>query len=203
MSEDLKNFIEDNKDIFDKHVVKKIDLPTGGEHDCYISFRDPATCNGAMEFIYIGGYLTIQGDYGNASFTWYNPRNSIEVMAGFAENFGYFMSKTSSAERSSIPNTYFTDWDGDLCVDTIRKELKDLEEHGYTFENSDNDWEDCTESFFEWIAFLQENGSKYFGDDWCEFAPKAGYKIENRAYCLVYGFIKAVEALQTKAQPCT
>lgn len=194
MCEDLKKFIEENKDMFDKHVVKKIDLPTGGAHDCYISFRDPATSNGAMEFIYIGGYLTIQGDYGNASFTWYNPRNSIEVMAGFAENFGYFWGKQQSAQRCSLPNVSLMEWDSAECFNTVKNYIRE-----YEIEVPDCDWEDKVESWLDWFSFLNRYGDDYFGDEYYDLF-EAGYKVVDRAYILTYGFIKAVEALHVKGK---
>jgi hypothetical protein len=101
---------KNNKEIFDNHIATMTKLPTG-KNDVYIHFEREDTSNGWMDFIYCNGYLTIQGDYGNASFCWYNKRNTIEVLAGFAHNFGYFLSKLLSSERNDIGGTLLQEYD--------------------------------------------------------------------------------------------
>lgn len=192
MCRDLEKFIKTNKDLFEKHVVKKIDLPTGGEHDCYISFRDPDTSNGAMEFIYIGGYLTIQGDYGNASFTWYNPKNSIETMATFANNFGYFWGKKQSAQQCALPGASLKDWDSAECFNTVKNYIKE-----YEIDVPDDNWEGKVENWLDWFSFLNKYGEEYFGDEYYDLF-ESGYRVMSRAYVLTYGFIEAVKALHVK-----
>lgn len=190
MYKDFQDFIEKKETTFDEHIATKIPLTTGGPHDCYIRFSKPNTSNGALEFIYINGYLTIQGDYGNASFTWNNPNNSIEKLAEFAKNFNYFTEKTQSAANTDIPNKFFAYWDSDTCIKNIKEHLSE-----YDITLPDNKWESATEGYMQWIAFLQEHGYTYFGDEWYDFFPSAGCQVSPHVYFMIYGFIKAVEAL--------
>jgi hypothetical protein len=50
-----------------------------------------------MDFIYINGYLTVQGDYGNITYSCFNRNNTSEEIAGFESNIG------------SIPAQYICD----------------------------------------------------------------------------------------------
>lgn len=178
---DLQEFIERNKDMFDKHIATVTKLPTG-ENDLYIKYRDPTTSNGAMEFIYIGGYLTIQGDYGNSSFTWYNSKNTFDDMARFSKSFGYFLSKCSSSERSTIPYRYFGEWDSEECAKNVRQWISDYElevdEHSY--------WENNTESYWQWVNYCANDATDDgFGDEAYELI-ELGVVIDQRAYVHAY-----------------
>lgn len=187
---DLEDFIEKNKDMFDKHVATVIKLPTG-ENDMYVKWKDPATSNGAMAFIYVDGYLTIQGDYGNSSFTWYNAKNTFSDMARFSHSFGYFMSKCQSGERSDIPNSYFKEWDSDECVQNVKQYIKD-----YELEiDEDSRWESYTESFYTWIDYCHNHASSDgFGDDAYEMIEN-GVITAQRAYIHAYALQCCNEAI--------
>lgn len=195
MYADFEDFINKNKNMFDAHIATKITLPTGGPHDCYIRFSKPNTNNGALEFIYINGYFTIQGDYGSSSFTWYNPNNSIEKLAEFARNFDYFSEKAKSAAHSEIPNKFFANWDSELCIKNVQTHLREN-----NIEQPKQKWEAATEGYLQWISFLQEYGFECFGDEWHDFFPSAGCTVSPHAYCMIYGFIKATEALNKNTQ---
>lgn len=194
---DLQEFIDRNKDMFDKHIATVTKLPTG-ENDLYVKWREPTTSNGAMEFIYVGGYLTIQGDYGNSSFTWYNSKNTFDDMARFSKSFGYFLSKCSSSERQTIPHSYFGEWDSEECVRNVKQWISDYElevdEHSY--------WEDYTESYWQWVNYcVNDATSDGFGDEAYELI-ELGIVIEQRAYVYAYAlqccneFIKNSEEIQ-------
>ncbi len=197
---DLNEFIQDHPDTFDNHVAERISLPTG-KNDCYIKFAQPDTRCGFMEFIYVGGYLTIQGDYGNASFTWHNPNNTIEKLADFAHNLGYFMSKCESAERSSIPHRYLKCFDSDICIKEV-KELFEGDGKKIDLEKFEN-WESYTEDHYQWVAFIREDGADFFQDpDYWEYAGDLGECLEYRAYLYPYGLIKAIEYLSNQITYC-
>lgn len=177
----LEEFIEQNKDMFEDHVATVTKLPTGSQ-DIYIKWKDPKTSNGAMEFVYVGGYLTIQGDYGNASFTWYNSKNTLDDMARFSKSFGYFMSKCSSAERSEIPNSYLNDWDGDQCVENVKQWINDYELEV----DDDSRWESYTESYWQWVDYCCNRAdSDGFGDEAYELID-LGVVYKDRAYLFAY-----------------
>jgi hypothetical protein len=185
----MENYLKRNKwalTTFDKHVATRIDLPTG-KTDCYIKFKDPKTSNGAMEFIYVGGYLTIQGDYGNSSYTWYNPSNTIELLANFAKSIEYFFSKNSSFERDGM-----MEWCQDTCIETVNEWIKD---HEIKIEYNIKNWMSHTENECEWYSFMSSCGCQEGFSDGEGVLFRAGYKIKDRAYLHGLGFIKAVEYL--------
>lgn len=178
---DLENFIERNKDMFDKHIATVTKLPTG-ENDLHVKWRNPTTSNGAMEFIYVGGYLTIQGDYGNSSFTWYNSKNTFDDMARFSKSFGYFLSKCSSAERSSIPYSYFREWSDEECVKNVKQWISDYELEVDEYSR----WESYTESYWTWVDYCHNHASNdNFGDEAYELI-ELGLVIDHRAYIHAY-----------------
>jgi len=190
----LKDWIDDNnKHIFDKHIATRTNLPTG-KNDCCIHFEDPETSNGWMDFIYCNGVLTIQGDYGNCSLCWYNKTNSIEVLANFAWNMGYFLSKLESAERCEIPNRYALEFNQDACIEQVEKDFEDSEK---TINEEFDAWEYHTEDYHSWIAFCREDGEKFFQDqDAWEYMYNYGQVNTQRAYLWCYGLIKAIEYME-------
>ena len=195
---DLKSWISygQNSKIFDNHIAKVKRLPTG-ENDIYIHFESPTTSNGWMDFIYCNGVLTIQGDYGYSAFCWYNKRNTIEVLANFANNLGYFMSKLVSAESCNIGGTFFQDFDTDECIDDIETYFRENEL------TISEEWRDDYQRYatdnIEWITFCRENGEDFFQDeDYREYAYSFGRYTTNRAFIQAYGLIKAVEYINKK-----
>lgn len=185
---------KNNKQIFDNHIATMTKLPTG-KNDVYVHFEREDTSDGWMDFIYCNGYLTIQGDYGNASFCWYSNKNTIEVLGNFAENLGYFLSKLQSAEKSNISGAFLQDFDSDECI----KEVKDyFKENELTIsEDWEDNWESHTNEHIEWITFCRENGTDFFQDeDYWEYAFNFGIYTTSRAYLYAYGLIKAVEYLK-------
>lgn len=192
---DLDHFIERNKDMFDKHIATVTKLPTG-ENDICVSWKDPSTSNGAMMFIYVGGYLTIQGDYGNSSFTWYNSKNTFDDMARFSKSFGYFLSKCSSAERSNIPYRYFGEWDSEECVKNVKQWISN-----YELEiDEDSDWERYTEAYHEWVTYCTGDASNDgFGDEAYELI-ELGVVVEHRAYVHAYALQCCNEFMNREAQ---
>lgn len=192
-----------NEKVFDDHIAKSIKLPTG-ENDVFIHFQSPKTSNGWMNFIYCNGVLSIQGDYGNASFCWYNKRNTIEVLAGFAHNFHYFLSKLVSSEGNDIGGTLLQEYDSDECIKDVENYFK---ENDLTIlEDWEDDWQSNTSDHIEWITFCRENGAEFFQDeDYWEYAYSFGRYTVDRAYLYAYGLIKAVEYLENdnKENKCT
>lgn len=187
----FEDFVRKNNNLFDKHVAKITKIDTG-ENDCIVEFKRPDTSDGAMVILYIKGYLTFQGDYGNGSFTWYNPRNTLGWMAD--TGFGYFMSKIQSCE-DGISGVIMTEYDQDYCIKTIKNYIKE-----YELDVPDDDWEDATEDYFEWVYFLRQNGEEYFGQDHYEWTYRAGITVKTRAYIWKYALIKAVEFLNIEVQ---
>lgn len=174
----LEDFIEKNKDLFAKHVGTYTKIPTG-KWDAIIRWKDPKTNNGHMTITYINGYLSITGDYGNASWTWYNPKNTIEWMA--SRNTGYFMEKCKSAEIGDN-GRWMMIYDQNECIETVEKYIDEYEleipEPEYSFE----DWRKHTSDKHEWHQFLREEGNKIFGDDHCEWTYDAGNILHPRVY---------------------
>ena len=190
--EDFEDFVSKNKNLFDNHVAKITKIDTG-ENDCIIEFKRPDTSNGAMVILYIKGYLTFQGDYGNGSFTWYNPKNTLAWMAN--TGFDYFMDKLCSGETGDAIGL-MKDFDTDLCIEQAEAYIKE-----YGIEVSEDEackysgWKASTGSQAEWLAFLRKSGEEAFGNDWWEVVPNFGVHIKERAYIWKYGLIKAVEFL--------
>ena len=191
-----EEYTKTNKDVFDKHVAIRHALPTG-KNDCIVEFKDPETTDGAMVFIYCKGYLTIQGDYGNGSFTWYNPRNTLEWVAN--TGFDYFMEKIRSGECSGNGLGLMQDYDQDLCIESVKKYLKEYEcEVNEDEQCPHTGWIAHTDSYFEWIAYLNDKGNEVFGDDWYECAPYFGVKTAKRAYLWKYGLQCAIKSLKAE-----
>lgn len=192
--EDFDEYVENNKNTFDYHIAKHTKLPTG-ENDCIVEFKDPKTTDGAMVFIYCKGYLTIQGDYGNGSFTWHNPRNTLEWMAN--TRFDYFMTKMHSGECSGNGLGLMQDYDQDLCIESVKRYLKEYEcEVDEDEQCPHTGWIAHTDSYFKWVAYLNDKGNEVFGDDWYECAPYFGVRTAKRAYLWKYGLQCAVEYLK-------
>lgn len=192
---DLKEWISDgNENVFENHVAKRTELPTG-ENDCYIHFEDPNDCEGWMDFIYCNGVLTIQGDYGNCSICFYNKNNTIETLAGFAWNMGYFLSKLESAERAAIPQSYAKEFNQDTCIQQVQEHFK-----GYGADQEEfEDWKYHTTDYISWQQFCREEGEKFFKDqDAFEYMYNFGEINTLRSYLWCYGLIKAVEYLKEK-----
>lgn len=180
-----EDFVSKNKGLFIHHVAEYTKIPTG-EHDCIIHFKDPSTSNGHMIFTYVGGYLNINGDYGDGSFTWYNPKNTLRWMAN--ANFDYFMGKIQSGIHYEATGL-MKDFNEDLCHEEVKNIIKENEL------DIDNSWKSHTNSYNEWISYLMDNGSSDFGDEWYEWAPNCGVHTHVRAFIWKYGFQSAVNKL--------
>ena len=61
-------------------------------------------------------------------------------------------------------------------------------------------WIAHTNSYSEWIAYLNDKGNKVFGNDWYECAPYFGVKTAKRAYLWKYGLQCAVEYLKENGE---
>jgi len=185
----MSDFIEKRGDTFDKHVVSKVDLDTG-ENDCIVTFRRPDTRNGYMIFTYVSGYLHINGDYGNASFTWHNSSNTFFDMARFSNSLGYFLEKCISYESESLK-----EFDQDACIASV---IEYFEDHEKIIDDEEfDDWRDRTYDHHDWIEFVRNYGSEFFQDaDYWEYAFDFGMSLKLRPYLWAYGLIKAAEALE-------
>lgn len=190
----LKDFLIENKNMFDSHIAIKTMLDNN--NDCIIRFAKPDTKEQIITFVYIDGYLHVQGDYGCASFSWYNPRNTIEKLAEFAGNEGYFLSKMLSSGKSVAPSSMMKEWDADICIDMVLEHFKENEiEVGNNFDN----WRKHTESFSDWAVFLNKNGADFFDDDdYYEYAYDFGLATNTKCFIWLYGLIKATDFLKNK-----
>lgn len=189
----LDDFISDYKTMFDKHIATKTMLQN---NDCILTFTEPNTKQRHITFVYIDGYLHIQGDFGCASFTWHNPRNTIEQLASFANGIGYFLSKMESGGRSVTPSSLMKEWDSDICISQV---LEYFKEHEIEIEDWEEyyDWKQYTESFSDWTVFLNENGANFFqDDDYYEYAYDFGVTTNIKCFIWAYGLIKAVKFLE-------
>ena len=192
----LDDFISDHKTMFDKHIATKTMLQN---NDCILTFAEPNTKERHITFVYIDGYLHIQGDYGCASFTWHNPRNTIEQLASFANGIGYFLSKMESGGRSVTPSSLMKEWDSDVCISQVSEYFKDNEIK--LDEDEFDDWKRNTESFSEWMEFLNENGANFFQDeDYYTYGYDFGVITNIKCFIWAYGLIKAVEFLEKAKQ---
>ena len=195
MYKNFEDYVNKRKDIFDKHIAKLTKIPSG-ENDCIVEFKNPATSDGAMVFIYCKGYLTIQGDYGNGSFTWHNPKNTLAWIAD--TDFCYFMSKLCSGEAGEAMGL-MKDFDSDLCIEQVEAYIEEYEIEVGEYEACEHTgWKAHTGCQTEWLAYLISNGEKAFGDDYWESLPSFGEHIKVIAYIWKYGLMKAVEFLETE-----
>ena len=149
-----------------------------------------------MDFIYCNGVLTIQGDYGNCSFCWHNKRNTIKILAGFAWNLGYFLSKLESAGECSFGGTFLREFDTNTCIKDVENHFK---ENKLTFSKNWKDkdnWKKYTSDHFNWMIFCREHGREFFQDEDYWNCYSFGIYTVDRAYLYAYGLIKAMEFLE-------
>lgn len=197
MKNKLQEYMNKYPNMFDEHIAKRINLNNG--NDCIIKFAKPDTRELNITFVYVDGYFHIQGDYGCASFTWWNPNNTIETMAKFAENVGYFISKCR-ASRTSEVNSHFINWDADKCIQEVKERLEcDLDEE---LDYEVSDWEEYTESQTEWSSFLNRYGENLLGPDHWEWSHSAGHVVDNSIYFMVYGLKESLKQLENKDKSC-
>lgn len=149
---DFQEYKDENPDTFNKHVASFQKLEIG--NDCVIAFENPNCSEGAMKFVYVDGVLTVQGDYGNASFNWYNPKNHILAYGTF-NSFGYVLSKLEAVQREGIK-----DFDVDLFHIEFKEFIDNLIEGGYAVD----DEVPYVESQCDVVQYMNDNYEKYGGD---------------------------------------
>lgn len=110
---------------FKNHVAKIVlDTPE-------ITILDWRNKNGSGEYFirYIldksRSTLIIQGDCGYGMFCWYNDQNSIEDIAGYSKDEGYFMSKMLCSS-DQCDYTYY--------IEDAIEDLKDYLERNYDYD---------------------------------------------------------------------
>jgi len=186
----LRDFKEQNKDLFKNHIAEIVKLDGNDGKDCIIYFKDPNTTDGNMMFTYINGIIAVSGDYGYAMFNWYNKNNHILAYANFYD-ISYILSKLVASEeyKKFDVNQFYADFE----------EFKnDLLEGGYVYSKEELD---------EIEAPYVENEcdvANYFNDfslvaDVYEFGVyDFGIKLSERVYIWWYGLQSALKQLEAK-----
>lgn len=182
-----QEYKNENPDTFKEHVAvfQKLNV----ENDCVIIFQKPNSGEGAMKFVYVDGVLTIQGDYGYASFNWHNPRNHILAYGGF-DSFGYVLSKLVSVKDDELYG-----WDEDLFHKEFREFVEDRKEGGYIEKDEEVDEPSCYG--LHDVASHFQNIDEEYGQDLFETnAYTLGRYVTERPYLWWYGLQTALNYLE-------
>jgi len=183
-----------NKDILEKEIREvwfKDHIATFKDEGSLktLTWCKPNTSIYYCKFIIDYNTLIVHGDLGEAVFCWSGNIN-WEFLVSL--NLGYYASKCCASEYGRG----YKEWDSgeamiylnEYFAEDDRKEEKEkfLDLEGYSYILS------CE----EWIAFLTDNGSEIFGDDYFELG-NIGETICGRCEAYLIGIKMALE--QTKA----
>jgi len=189
---DFDDYIKSNKNLFKDHKLTATKL---NNTDLIIDWSKPSSGEGSMRITYIGGYLSINGDYGSASFTWHNPNNTIEWMSKC--NIGYFMSKCISSEKQEN-GIHMMEWDQDECIETVESYISEKDD--CDIKPNDDSWKMHTESACDWNSYLSKYGENEFGDSWYETYPNAGLVLHSRVYIWIHALQEISKHLDEDAE---
>jgi len=185
---DFDEFKAENSDVFKNHKAFFTGLEVG--NDCIIVFENPRCSEGAMKFVYVDGVLTVQGDYGNASYNWHNPKNHILAYGTF-NSFGYILSKLEAVQREGIK-----DFDVDLFHIEFKEFISDKKECGYL----DDDF-DCEVPHVEGqcgvVQYMNDNYDAFGGDLELE-DYELGMFVTERPYLWWFGLQTALKLLENQ-----
>ncbi len=185
---DFDEWKAENADVFKNHVAFYHKLSIG--NDCIISFEQINDSEGAMKFVYVDGVITVQGDYGTASFNWHNPKNHILAYGTF-NSFGYVLSKLESIQRKGIKQ-----FDTDLFQIEFKEFIANLKEGGvYLQDDFDIDDMPYPESHCDVVAYMSDNYEKFGGDLEAEDYELGMYTTE-RPYLWWFGLQTALALLE-------
>jgi len=193
MYENLKDYIEKNPDQFKGFEAKKIEV--SGDNNSIIEFKKPGTSNGAMTFICINGVFTINGDWGNAVFTWYEPNMSIDWIANL-DDMSYIMQKCK-ASSGTLDDKHMMEWDQSLCNKRVLEIVENIKEEDNEYEVQNSEWRQYTESPLHWHSFLMFKGSSTFGQYWHDYEfASAGRFRDTRTMIWFQGLKEAVKQIR-------
>ena len=185
----FNEYKENNTTLFKHHIASFEKLPNG--NDCIVTFENPDTKCGAMKFVYVDGVLHVQGDYGYASFNWYNKRNHILVYGTFS-SFGYVLSKLVSVKEDDLYG-----WDYNLFNKDFKKLIEDRLNCGYEIDEEYREIPNC-ESLTDVISYFSDNYDNY-GEDLHETgAYTLGRYVNERPYIWWFGLHSALKQLEEK-----
>lgn len=184
--ESFQQYKDENTDTFKNHSVRYINL--GLKNDCMIIFENPNCSEGAMKFVYIDGVLTVQGDYGTASFNWHNPNNHILVYGTF-NSFGYILSKIES-----IPKEGIKEFNSDLFQEEFVEFINEKLEYGYDLIGLDFN-QNQVENHCHVVELMNENYELFGGDLEAEDYELGMYTTE-RPYVWWQGLQTALDMLE-------
>jgi len=167
--ESFQQYKEENKDTFEKHKASFQKLEIG--NDCIVTFENPSCSEGAMKFVYVDGVLTVQGDYGNASFNWHNPKNHILAYGTF-DSFGYILSKLEAVQREGIK-----EFEVDLFHKEFAEYIKNKKEEGCLNDDFDDE-PPYAENQCHVVEYMNENYELFGGDLEAEDYELGMYVVE-------------------------
>jgi len=185
---DFDEYKKENSDTFENHKAFYTSLEDG--NDCIIDFKNLFSSEGAMKFVYIDGVLTIQGDYGNASFNWHNPKNHILAYGTF-NSFGYVLSKLEAVPREGIK-----DFDAELFQKECSEFIENLKESG-VFESYDDIEIPYLENHCQVVEYMNDNYENFGGDLEAQ-DYELGMHVTERPYLWWFGLQTALKMLEDK-----
>jgi len=178
-----EEYKEQNKDLFKNHQAKLTKLDG---KDCIIEFEKKDTNVGSMLITYIGGIISISGDYGYAMFNWDNRKNSILAYPTF-KNFGYVLEKMVASEP-------YKEFDYGVFQEDFNKWKLQLVEEGYDEDFINGVDIPYVEDRNDVVAYFK-NFSK-IDDLWEYDCYNFGTYLNRRTYIRWHGFIEAVNKIE-------
>jgi hypothetical protein len=157
-----------------------------------IQWKRPLNNNYLMVYILIPGYLIVTGDVGDAIYA-----SGLSTFKQWADcDIGYFAGKCVASESGR----QYREWDSDFLKKRIMEALKEHAEENE--QEIDKSWKDfvayggsssmCSQQ--EWISWLTDKGSIFFGPDPCCW-PADGQIISIRCKGHLIGLKMAVKQL--------
>jgi len=150
-----------------------------------IKWKRPNNNNYLMIYMLVPGYLIVTGDVGDAIYV--SGLSTFKEWAGC--DTGYFAGKCVASEYGR----QYKEWDSDFLRKRVKEDLAEF---------SDKSWEEldhcggsaAMSSQQEWIAWLTEHGSGFFGSDPYDW-PADGQITSIRCKGHLIGLKMAVEQL--------
>lgn len=156
-----------------------------------LTWRQPDSSNYYCRYIIDGRVLIVYGDAGDAVYGW-SDKLTWEFLAGL--DYDYFAGKCMASERGRG----YKSWDG-------RRAEQRLKEH-FAQDRSSNWTKACgiggepsLHHKDEWLAWLRENGTTAFGDDWYYMA-EIGEVIDIRCQGHLIGIKMAFDQLKSQVK---
>jgi hypothetical protein len=149
-----------------------------------IKWKRPENNNYLIMYIQVPGYLIVTGDVGDAIYS--SGFNSFKRWSEC--DVGYFAGKCTASEYGR----HYKEWDSNYLEKRVKEALEEVEQP----------WEDfaalggrgAMSNQQEWIVWLTEYGSKFFGED-PSYWPAGGLITSIRCSSHLIGLKMAVKQL--------